>query len=433
MQKIVIKSLFVINLAVIILFWWTGSSSLLLGASISGLLIALGRIAGLLAEFFILTELVLISRIPFIERAYGFDNLNKLHRWIGYGLLSGILSHPILLIFGYAIERHVSLWQQTLNFLTSWEDVAKALIALTIVITVGIISLPVIKRKFRYESWHVIHLLMYVAIGLVLGHQINTADVSTGIALYYWLALNFLVFGGVLFYRVLHPFILFNRHRFNVEKIVQETHDVHSVYITGRNMDKFTFEAGQYIHVSFLTKGMWQPHPFSISLAPNGKHIRISPKALGDFTSKIKDLTAGTKVIIEGPFGRFTERAAKYEKYLLIAGGIGITPIRALAESLSQKNRDAILLYGNKTENDIVFKDELQNLAPQGHYVLSEKTNGNFESGYIDEAKIKKFVPDLKERDIYICGPVGMMSAVTSILKNLGISKSQIHFEKFSY
>jgi hypothetical protein len=98
---------------------------------------------------------------------------------------------------------------------------------------------------------------------------------------------------------------------------------VYSVYITGKNLEKFKFNPGQYLHVSFLTKGLWAPHPFSISQAHNGRTIRISVKNSGDHTSRINTLKAGTKVFLEGPFGRFTPAVAKTNKYLFIAGGIG--------------------------------------------------------------------------------------------------------------
>ncbi len=433
MKKWIFTALFFANAAAIALFWWQGSSGLLVHPYDGSALIAFGRLAGLLTEFFILIELILISRISLIEKTYGFDVLNQLHRWIGYGLLGGIIFHPLMIAGGYASANGVSLTAQFFDFFLHWENVALAAIGLIVLVIVAIISLPIIRKKLKYETWHVTHLLMYVAIGLALGHQMENGDVSRHAAFYYWFALNFSVFGGLLAYRFIAPLIRFYQHRFVVEKIVQETPNVYSVYITGRNMDHFKFDPGQYIHASFLMRGLWQPHPFSLSKAANGAHIRISIKALGDYTKRIQDLQPGISVIIEGPFGRFTEHTARHDKYLLIAGGIGITPIRALVESLSHKQKDVILLYGNRTPTDLVFKNELEKMAMKYHYVLSETVSPEFESGHIDEAKIARLVPDIRERDIYVCGPKAMMDAILAIAKKLNIPHSQIHYEKFSY
>jgi predicted ferric reductase len=117
------------------------------------------------------------------------------------------------------------------------------------------------------------------------------------------------------------------------------------VYLAGRHLERFSFRAGQYANVAFLTKGCWAPHPFSFSAAPNGRFLRVSIKAVGDFTRRIRRLTAGTLVLLEGPLGAFTADPSSGCKFLMVAGGIGITPIRALIESLSG-NRDVVLVYG---------------------------------------------------------------------------------------
>lgn len=433
MRKLVLNAVFLANLLAILGFWWLGSGNLVTSGNLASTLIGLGRVMGLLLEFAILVQLVLISRIPYVERTYGFDRLNQFHRILGYCLLGTLLAHPLLLTLGFALSNQVSFWDTFTNLLFHWPYVMLAVIGLSVIVLAAIISLPSIRKKLKYETWHLTHLFMYVGIGLIFAHQVQTADVSVGRALYYWYILNFTVFGCVLFYRFLQPFLLFFRHRFRVSRVEGETHNVQSVHITGEHMDRFKFESGQYIHVSFLAKGLWQPHPFSISSAPNGQDIRLSIKAVGDFTERIKELQPGTRVILEGPFGKFTEQVAAHPKFLLIAGGIGITPIRALCETLSQRGKDIILLYSNRTPEDMVFKQELAQLNIPTHHVLSETSEEGFEHGRIDLEKITRLVPDVKERDIYLCGPPPMMKSLVAILKSLGAKNSQIHYEKFSY
>ena len=298
------------------------------------------------------------------------------------------------------------------------------------------VSIPIIKKKIRYEAWYFTHLLIYVVLLLIFDHQVKTSDFSLGIAYYYWYATMFGVFGLVFLTRWLRPFYTFYEHRFYVDRLVPETHDVTSVYIKGKDMQLFHFQPGQFSHYNFLQKGMWFTHPFSFSVAPNGKFLRFSVKASGDYTTKIDQLKIGTPVIIDGPLGVFTESRANTDKFLFIAGGIGITPIRALIESLAQKEKDLILLYANRSEKDIAFLEELQELSRHHHIIISnvlESAPQNYEQGRIDREKIERLVPDVKTREVFLCGPLPMMASILNILKDLGLPKTQIHFEKFSY
>jgi predicted ferric reductase len=432
MRKAFLLGLFSLNLLAIFVFWWLGSSTLF-KAGTDEVLIAFGRLAGLLLELCLLVQILLISRTPLIERAFGFDKLNRFHRILGYGLSIFLFVHPLLIIIGYANLGQTTVSHQFVDFYTNWTDVRNAMLGILVLMGAIFVSLPFIRKWLNYESWHVSHLFMYLAIFLFFGHQIQTADVSSGIALYYWYTLNFGIFALILYYRFLQPFILYFRHRFYVEKVEQESPSTFSVYIGGRRMSEFNFETGQYIHLSFLQRELWAPHPFSLSSAPNGKSIRISIKASGDFTSKISKLKVGTKAFLEGPFGKFVERDAKTGKYLLIAGGIGITPIRALVETLESKSKDVVLLYANRKKDDIVFEKELADLGVKQHHFLSHESVPGFHEGYISAEKIQSLVPDFKNRDVYICGPVPMMNALIETFKSLGVPKSQLHYEKFSY
>lgn len=201
-------------------------------------------------------------------------------------------------------------------------------------------------------------------------------------------------------------------------------------------MEDFYWRAGQFISVRFLAKGFWlQSHPFSFSVAPNGKMIRITIKQLGDFTNKIAKIPTGTKVFIEGPFGVFTADPDKNKKYLFIAGGIGITPIRAILEELPHATKK-ILLYGNRTERDLVFKKELAELSFARNIsvypVISDDKNFSGEKGIITASLVKKLVPNFKEFVVYICGPKPMMDGIYGELRSFGVKKNNIHLERFS-
>ncbi|MDQ3077147.1 MAG: ferredoxin reductase family protein [bacterium] len=432
MKKTLIFFLFFINLAIVIGIWINGSG-ILLSSGTSDIFISLGRLVGLLAMFFILVQLVLIGRIRFIEQQFGFDKLNILHKKIGFIIGTTILLHPFFITLGYSIAGRISYFEQSSLLLSSWPYVMLAAIGLTLLLICIGISISIVRKKLKYETWYFTHLFIYVAIGLVFAHQIQTADVSFGWAKTYWLFLNFIVFGLVFIYRFIRPTYLMFKHGFYVDRIVPETDLVTSFYIKGKHMNEYLFQPGQYMHVIFLAKKMWYSHPFSFSAAPNGNTLRMSIKSSGDFTSTINKVPVGTRVIIDGPFGIFTEKTAKYDKYLFIAGGIGITPIRSLIEFLSAKTKDMILLYGNRTEKDIAFRNELESMNVKIHHVLSETNDPKFETGYMDKERIVRLAPDFMKREIFVCGPPVMMNAVVKLLKEMGVPKSQLHYEEFSY
>lgn len=437
MKKTIMYLVFFGNIIGIFALWWTKSSFYILNPSDGNLLIALGRITGLLGEYFILTQLILIGRIRPIEHLFGFDKLNAVHRFIGYSVLTFLLAHPLLLIAGNAQSYSVSYLSQFGDFLANKDGVFLSFFALTLFIFVIFISIAIVRRKLRYEAWYFTHLLTYLAIGLALNHQLGTGDLRGGWPLYYWYILNFGIFGIVLAYRFLRPLAQFMYHRFVIDKVVQETYDTWSVYISGHHMEHFKFDAGQYINLTFLRKDMWYTHPFSLSAAYNGTYIRITIKALGDYTKKIETLQPGTHVIIDGPLGLFIRSTAKREKFLFIAGGIGITPIRAMLETLALEKKDAILLCGNKTEKDIAFKQEFDAMHEHTpsivvHNIVSTPSAG-YESGFIDKEKIVRLVPDFYAREVFLCGPPMMMKIMVQTLKELGFDNQHIHYEKFSF
>ena len=419
--------------------WWHVSSRLLLNGESGGRAVALGRLAGLLVGSGVLLQLVLVSRLPWIEPSMGCDRLYRLHRRLGFLIGSLLLAHPLLLTVGYARRHHLSISRQFIEFAADWPT-GLAIAALVVIALMVASSTPVIRRRLTYETWHVSHLAMYVALGLASLHQANGAEIA-GLVWWadYWVALQMAVIGCLVVFRAGRPIFRSARHRFRIDRIVTESDDVTSVYLTGRQLDRFTFRPGQYANVIFLSKGRWSPHPFSFSAAPNGQFLRMSIKAAGDFTDRIRELTPGTLALLEGPLGAFTV-AEPRDKYLMVAGGIGITPIRALIESQAAAGRDIVLLYSVKTANDLVFASELRALTAQCHFILSRctdntepgETDAGHERGRIDLRMIARLVPDVRDREVFICGPQPMMKAVAAALGALQVRESSIHYEQFA-
>jgi len=418
--------------------WWHGSSRLLLNGHSGARAVAFGRLAGLLLGSGVLFQLVLVSRLPWIEPSLGCDRLYRLHRRLGFWIGPLLLVHPALLTVGYAGRRHLSVSRQLMDFAADWPT-RLAMAALVLIICMVTLSTPVIRRRLNYETWHISHLAMYVALALASVHQVSGVEMGQHWWAGYWFAMQTAAIGGLVVFRAGRPLFRFARHRFRVDRIVTESDDVTSVYLTGRHLDRFAFRAGQYVNVVFLSKGRWSPHPFSLSAAPNGQFLRMSIKAAGDFTDRIREVTPDTRALLDGPLGAFIA-AEPREKYLMVAGGIGITPIRALIESLAAAGRDIVLLYSVKAANDLVFASELRALTAHCHFIVSGDTGSTegggsrvgHERGRIDLPMLARLVPDVRDREVFICGPPPMMKAVAAALDTLQVRKSSIHYEQFA-
>lgn len=333
-RKALIYLLLLLNLGIIVYYWLKASPGLLLDSSSA--LSGLGRLFGLLAAFFTLTQIVLIGRSPWIEKLFGLDKLTNIHRLNGYLVFFLIILHPVLLVISASSFTQLNFFYQFGQFLET-KSLLLAAIATAIFIAIVFLSIYIVRSKMRYETWYYIHLLTYIAIALAFFHQVEFGTTITSSDLFqkYWYALYIFSFGSLIIFHWLMPYINFARFNFRISQIVAETENANSVVISGKNLSNWPGRPGQFITIRFLAKGFWwQSHPFSLSTKPDGQKIRITIKALGDFTKQIPKLKAGTRVIIGGPFGTFTSAEAG-TKYLFIAGGVGITPIRSLIEEVA--------------------------------------------------------------------------------------------------
>jgi len=439
MKKILAISVLLINLPIIIFFWLKSSGELLTSGQLESVLIALGRIAGLFGVYFVLLQLILIGRVKWLEKLFGLDKLSVVHHWNGLLALLFIILHPVLLVLSYARLNQLPFLEQFGQAVTSSDDLFSAFLAFLLFLLLVILSLIIVRRRLKYETWYFSHLFTYVAILLAFGHQLELgADLQNNLFAVYWYLLYFLAFGHLLFYRFGQPLYNFYQQRFYIAEINQENAQALSIIIKGRNLANFKVRAGQFFVVRFLNRQLWwQAHPFSISCCPKGESLRLTIKPLGDFTRSLRsNLKAGDYILLDGPNGIFTLNYAKKNKLLLIAGGVGITPLRGMVEEALEKYQDVVLLYANRRARDIIFKTELDELAQKFplklHYLITDDPTWPGESGHLTQEKLNRLVPDLAAREVYLCGPSLMMKSVRKILQSLGLAKTLIHFEKFS-
>ena len=430
-------ALFAFNAVLIVGFWWS-SSGFEITRSGSDLLNGLGRVTGLIGTYLVLWQLLLMARLPSLEHSFGLERMAVLHKWNGYLAIGLLLAHGVFQTLGYQLGDGKDVAGQLADFVASYEGLLAAIVALGLFIAVIGVSITIARRKLTYETWYFIHLYTYLAVVLAFSHQLATGVDFAGNPVFvgYWCLLYVIVGGVLLLYRVVWPLLAFERHRFRVRSIEKEARGVFSIYISGRDLGGFRAEAGQFAIWRFLDgKRWWQAHPFSISAIPDGRQLRITVKNIGDFTSGVHALKPGTPVLIEGPFGKFTERPAN-PKVLLIAGGIGITPIRPLAEEMAADGFDVQLLYRAHDQGDLVFKKEIDELAAYhgvriGYLLTESGSRRATRDAWFQPNTLQQLVPDIADRAVYVCGPSGMMRLVLGSLKALGLPPGQIRTEVF--
>ncbi len=404
----------------------------------AGVLTAAGQLAALYGAFGALLQLVLMARSPWLSGVFGPDRLNGAHRWIGFATVWLIVGHAIFTTSGWALSAGQPIVAELVSMVTTLPFVLMSVASLGLFLAVALTSIRAARRSLSYEAWHGIHLYAYIAIALGFGHQLLVgADfVDDPMARWYWIGLYVVAITAVAIFRFGRPIAMSLRHRFEVANVIEEAPGVASIYLTGRDLDRFAITAGQFVNVRFLTReGWWRGHPFSISAHPNGQWLRITVKDLGDDTRRYLTMPKGTRAFIEGPYGIMTADRAGDRPILLVAGGIGVTPLRALLEQFAMVGRQVTLLYFTGARTDIVFGRELDALGRMPgvtvRYFAGPHDRRAMSSGTLVADTIEQLVPDIGARAVYLCGPGGLMRTVRRALDQLGVARAQVHSESF--
>jgi predicted ferric reductase len=424
------------NAAVVVSLWLAAGGPADVHDTSSALTSA-GRVAGLLGAYLVLVELLLLARIPLLERVYGFEQLAVAHRINGRIAISLLLAHAALITAGYTTGDRIGLPGEVERLITGYPGVITAIAGLALLVAVAVTSAVAVRRRLRYETWHFVHLYAYLGVALAFSHQLATGTdfLARPGARAYWTALYVVTLGALVIFRLLLPparsLLL---HRLRVERVVEEAPGVVSLEIGGERLHRLRAQAGQFFTWRFLTRDRWwEAHPFSLSAAPDGRRLRITVKGIGDYTASLRAIPPGTRVIAEGPFGSFTAAARRRPRVALIAGGVGITPIRALLESMPGGPEDITVVYRAVRDDDVILRSELDELAGRRgvevHYVLGAHDAAE----PLSPERLCALMPDIATRDVYVCGPPAMVEATRATLGRSGVSRRHIVTERFAY
>lgn len=418
----------------VIYMWWHDTTP----ASVDGLgpwLTAAGRVTGLVGTYLIVIEVLLMGRVPWLDRMIGMDRLALWHRRNGEYAICLLLAHAVLIIWGYAVTAREGIVKETSSVVLSYPDMLAATVGLGLLVLVGVLSARAVRRRVSYHTWYFVHLYTYVALALSFAHQFNAGvDFATHpLNRAIWIALYGVVALLLIGYRVVKPIMNIARHRFEVVGTVSEGPGLTSVYVSGQRLWELDAEPGQFFMWRFLTReGWWQAHPFSLSAAPNGRWLRLTAKNLGDHSSRLARLRPGTKVMLEGPYGNFTGRRRRRRKVLLVGAGVGITPLRALFESFTVPGADVVLIHRGSTPDELALRGEIDQIAARRNAKVFYLVGSREEHPeYLTPAHLHLLVKDVRQRDVYVCGPPSFAETVSASLRELGVPGRQVHTESF--
>ena len=403
-------------------------------AAPGGPMSAAGQLAGFTGTYLMLIMVVLVARLPWLERSVGQDRLIRWHRQVAPWAIGLITAHVVLITIGYAQAANSGTLAEIKVLIMSYRDILAAVAGFGLLVLASVTSYRYVRRRMRYETWWVVHLYLYLGLALAFAHQIVTGISFIGHPLVraLWIVVWAATAGMVIVFRVALPIWRSLWHRLTVVEVRDEAPGVVSVVCRGRHLDQLAVSGGQFFLWRFLTRGLWwQAHPYSLSALPRPPYLRVTIKRLGDQSRAVAHLRPGTRVAIEGPYGAFTHHARSVEGVALVGAGVGITPLRALLEDLPART-DVVVVVRASTVDDLVHRAEVAALVKQHRGRLHEIVGPRHKVRFNARA-LRRLIPDIAWRDIYVCGPEGFSAEVVAAAAELGAAPEQIHQETFGF
>ncbi|MFC1736736.1 ferric reductase-like transmembrane domain-containing protein [Candidatus Hydrogenedentota bacterium] len=397
-------------------------------------IMTVGKTAGLAAAMLVMLQLFLAARLKLVDRTFGLDRVMRFHKWSGAAALVLASAHPLLL---YSTASYPPIYFSR----DEWPLFFGGLGLMILVIVAG----TSLFRSFlglEYGAWRKIHMLFVLVAIIVSVHVlIRGSELAYGPPRIFWMSVVVMYIATFVWSGICRP-ILIERNFFTVKSIAKTSHNVHTIELKPLKRSRFTYLPGQFAFLTLRRKdGPVEEHPFTISSTPTrSKSISFTIKESGDYTSAIGNVKFGTKATVDGPYGRFGHLFHGRGDVLMIAGGIGITPMLSMLRYMvdTKDNRGIHLIWGNRKAKDIIFRNELDKMQSKlpnfsVSHVLSDEPDWEGETGFATEELLAKL---LTEQDrgarVFLCGPPPMMKLAASALRKLGIKKSRIVTERFA-
>lgn len=409
-----------------------------------GVTSSIGRLLGLVAANLLLLQVLLMARVPLFERGLGRDAITRLHRFTGFWSFWLMLGHILLITIGYAAGAGVDVTGQFLDFVLNYPAMMLATVGTALIVGVVALSICLARRAMRYESWHLLHLYAYLGVGLALPHQLWTGSdfLNSPAATAYWWTLWALAAVAIVVYRILTPLIRSMRAGMTVEAVLPAGASGVTVRLRGR-ADRLRAAGGQFFVFRFLDGPGWtRGHPFSISAAPDGRHLEVTARIVGDGTERMTRLEPGTRVLLEGPYGQMTGARRRGSKLLMLAAGAGISPLVSLLEEQHYGEGDAVLLVRDSRPEQALLVSRIhalvRNRGVRYQALAGPRTRASSPwlpkrlESWTGRQLLRYLMPDLDEWDVYLCGPVPWMRAVLSDLDAVGVRRDHVHSEAFA-
>jgi predicted ferric reductase len=378
-------------------------------------------------------EFVAVARFRAVAAPFGQDALLQFHRQIGYVGLAFILIH-------FAISAN---WSE----LTLSNALAAPLLVwfgmVALLSLVALVATSVWRKLLRlsYEAWHVVHAVLAVVLVVgAVGHIIFVDEYVSSLWKQVLWALMPAAFVCLLVWvRVLKPRRALSRP-WRVARVSAERGDTTSVALTPPAGIDFRFQPGQFAWFAIgRSPFTLTQHPFSFASSAERSEVEVAIKALGDFTSTVRDLEPGTTVYVDGPHGVFSIDQDEGPGFGLIAGGVGIAGLISTLRTMADRQdvRPVVLFYGNRDWDEVAFRDELEQLKERldltlVHVLERPPAGWDGETGYVTAEVLARHLPSRYRRfQFFICGPDPMMDAAEAALAGLGVPAERVHTERF--
>ena len=410
--------------------WWAGlpeQPTRLPGDTLA----TVAQLAGLLASVLICLQLLLIARLPWLVRRIGLGAMVGWHRLVGGAVLILIVGHVLSAVVGELLLRRRTPWPELINTVFDDPELTEAVIGTALIVVAGMTSARIARARLRYEWWYVLHVCVYVGIFLSFAHQVNSGAhfIAVPAMRIGWIALYGATALLIVIGRLIGPTAGLLRQPVRVERVVQETSTVISLWLAGPGLWRLEVRAGQFFFVRFLApEQLWTAHPYSVSRLPDRGRMRLTIGSSGDHSGAVHALRPGTRVLLQGPFGELGSPRSRDAPVLLVAGGSGIGPIAALAREFCRVGRDVVVVHRASSSAHLPLQDELSRLPLRLCPVVGRRA----ELGHDPLAAVPlgRLVPDAARREAFVCGSSGLVESAVAVLHGLGVPLDRIHREE---